>query len=201
MASKNGIINLALGHIGVSQTIDDIDTDTTNEAKAINRYYDTVLLEVFGEYDWPFASKTITLAEISTTPTTEWGYEYQYQTNCAKFLRLYSGVRNETDTSWVAYELAMGDTTTVIYTDEASAVGEYTGLITDEALYPTEFVMALSWRLAFYIAPTLMTGDPFKLREAAGQFAQVWINKAASKVYNESPKERHPKSLYVRSRV
>ena len=200
MASKNEIINLALGHIGVSQTITDIDTDSSNEGKAINRYYDTVLREVFEEFDWPFASKVVTLAEISTAPTTEWGYEYTYPSDCLKFLKIISGTRNETDTSWVAYEIVHGDTATVIYTDEASAVAKYTAVITDEALYPHDFVMALSWRLAFYVSPTLMTGDPFKLREAAAQFARVWINKAAARLYNESPRERRPQSIFHRGR-
>lgn len=200
MASDTEIANLALGHIGVSQTIQDLTTDTTNEAKAINRYFDTARREILREINWPFATTTLALAEIEEDPTTEWGYSYSYPSDCIRAIRIFSGTRNETDTSWVAFRVHDGGGVNVIYTDQDSACLEYTKDMTDPQLYPDDFKMAFSYLLAFYVAPTLMTGDPFKLRDAAGQLYRAWVRKAAANAYNESPRENKPKSAFVRSR-
>lgn len=198
--TKLEIANMALGHIGVGQTVANLDTERSNEAYTVNRFYDITRREILSEYNWPFATKVVALAEISEDPTTEWSYEYQYPSDCVKFIKVLSGNRIDVEDSFIEYEVAHGDTTTVIYTNEDEAYGKYIADITDETLFPFDFVMALSYRLAFYIAPTLMTGDPFQLRETAGKYALSWIGKAAARAYNETPRKEQ-KSQYVRGRA
>lgn len=75
MTTKTDICNMALGYIGVTKNITDMDTDTTNEAKrcrsAFENYYEIVLTS----YPWTFASAVTTLTE---TDSESQGFEYCY---------------------------------------------------------------------------------------------------------------------------
>jgi hypothetical protein len=194
------IANLALSHLGIGKDISDLDAERSQEARAIRRVWHVALKEVLRDYDWPFASKTLTLAEIEEDPTEEWAYAYVYPSDCVKFRRILSGNRNETQDSRIPYRVVQHDGATALYTDMELAQGEYTVLVDQTGYYPPDFVMAFSFKLAFLVAAQLTAGDPFKLRVQALQMYQMSISKAVANGANEDENERIPESEFIRAR-
>ena len=65
MATKLEISNLATTHLGAGRPIDNIDTDSTNEANAIRRVYDTTLKTMLREFRWPFSVRYKALEHVN----------------------------------------------------------------------------------------------------------------------------------------
>jgi len=63
-----------------------------------------------------------------------------------------------------------------------------------------DFILALSFRLAFYIAPTLTKGDPFKIKTEMFQAFQNELGRARSSAFNEEQLEEEPEAETIRGR-
>lgn len=61
------IWNTALSHLGISKEVASVD-ESSAEAKACRRFYDTTIKAVLKDYSWPFASKIATLNLITANP-------------------------------------------------------------------------------------------------------------------------------------
>lgn len=199
-ASKVGICNLALSHLGIGKEIATFDTERSEEAAACRRFYDQALEQTLRDFAWPFATRTAELALVEEEPTSEWAYSYRYPANCVLVRRIPSGTRNETRQSKTPYRVASDATGRLIYTDKEDAEVEYTYNVVDPSLYPIDFVMALSLRLAVYIAPRITKGDPFKLRNETLSLYNYEISKAQAGSGNEEQPEEEPESEFVRAR-
>ena len=90
------IWNTALSHLGISKEVASVD-ESSAEAKACRRFYDTTIKAVLKDYSWPFASKIATLNLITANPNDEWAYSYRYPSDCLFFRRILSGNRNDTE--------------------------------------------------------------------------------------------------------
>lgn len=200
MASKVEICNRALAHVGHTERIVNIDSEKSQAANLCRIFYDEMVDVVLRDFPWPFATKTATLQLIESNPTTEWGYSYRYPPDCLFFRRIQSGVRNERADERVPYRIIYSSTGRLIYTDEQTAVGEYTMRTEDVIHYPPDFVVALTWRLAFEIGPSLMRGDPFKrLPKLEDRYYQA-LSVAAANSANEEVKETEPDSDFEAAR-
>lgn len=201
MASSNTeICNLAISHLGSTDEIDDLETDSTPEAAACQRYYEQARAQVLRDFPWPFATKFRTLDLIEEEPTDEWGYSYRYPSDCLILRRILSGSRNDARQTRVAYRIAKDDDGKLLYTDMEEALAEYTEDMTDVTLFPPDFVMALSFRLASYIAPRLIAGDPFKLGDRAVKYYFAEIASARAQALNEEQPDEEPLSEFERAR-
>jgi len=200
MASATEICNLAISHIGSTKRISNIDTEQSTEAALFRVFYSTTLDLVLRDYRWPFASKIEALALISEDPNTEWRYSYSYPTDCVEIRRILSGVRNDSRDTRSPYKLAHSSAGRIIFSDVDEAECEYTLRVTDPQLFPPDFILALSFRLAAYIAPALTAGDPFKLGERAMRMYQMEISKATATSFNEEQPEQLPDSEFIRAR-
>ena len=183
MATKVEIWNMALSHLGVSKEVASV-TERSKEAEACNRFYDSCVAALLTDHSWPFATKYATLALIEASPNDEWGYSYRYPTDCFFFRKILSGTRNDTLATKVAYEVAQDDSGRVIFTDAADAECKYT-VITGESYFTSDFILALSFRLAYYIAPRVTAGDPFKLGPQMMQKYQFELSRSTSNAFNE----------------
>lgn len=199
MASKTTIYNLAISHLGTGKTVQDY-TEPSAEAVICTRFYDITLEEVLRDFHWPFARRVAALSLIEEDPTDEWGYSYGYPSDCAKFRRILSGVRNDTRQSKVPFVITHGSTQRAIFCDVEDAVGEWTKKVTDVGRFPADFMMALSLRLAYYVSPALTKGDPFKLGEKALLKYNMEIQAAQANSLGEEQDEEEPDSLFVRER-
>lgn len=184
MSSKMQIWNMALSHLGISKEVAS-ETEQSKEAAACRRFYETTIKNVLKDHSWPFASKIATLNLITSNPNSEWAYSYRYPSDCLFFRRILSGNRNDTPATKVPYAVSQDSSATIIYTDATNAEAEYTRNITDESFFPSDFETAVSYRLAYYIAPRLTAGDPFNLTQKAAQNYQIELSKAVANSFNE----------------
>jgi hypothetical protein len=200
MASNTEIANLALSHIGVSKEIQNLETDKSNEAQSARRYYDTALDVVLRDFPWPFATRFLVLGKVEDDPTAEWGVSYRYPSDCVIARRILSGIRNENRQSLVPFRVTRDTAGRLIYTDKVDACLEYTIRADDPTLYPPDFTMAFSFRLAFYIAPRLTEGDPFRLQDRMFQLYRQELTRAGANSFNEETSDQQPLSEAERSR-
>lgn len=199
-SSKTEIANIALAHLGVGKEIANLDTENSAEANTIRRFYETARDEVLRDFNWSFTTKFATLAEIEEDPTDEWSYSYRYPSDCLKLRRILSGTRNDSRQSRVPYKLGQDSEGLLLYTDMEDAEIEYTVRVEDTSLYPADFTMAFSYKLAFYSAPRLAAGDPFGLANKAAQMYQMMIAKAAHSDLNENQVEQDVDAEWIRAR-
>jgi hypothetical protein len=200
MTAKIDICNFALGHLAVSAEIADLDVEQSKEAQACRRFFDVTRDEVLRDFPWPFATSMGNLALVASNPTTEWGYSYRMPSGVLTFRRILSGVRNDTRASRIKYRLAQDATGDLIYTDRASAQGEWTTQITNTERFRPDFVMALSFLLAHRIGPRVAGGDQFKLSDRALQNYYLEIGKARANAANEEQTDDAPDSEFVSAR-
>jgi hypothetical protein len=205
MASKVEIWNLALSHVGVSKEIAEVD-ENSKEAAACRRFYDICLDKVLGDFNWPFATKSVALGLITDSSDDEhetdlYTYVYQYPSDCVKARKILSGTRNESRQDRVHFKFVMSDSgSRRIYTDEESAVLEYTARHVDSTYYPADFTMALSYLLASYIGARLTGGDPFQMRKAVLDLYMLEISNAQANAGAEEQPEEPVESEFIRVR-
>jgi hypothetical protein len=199
MQSPTEICNFALLHLGHTVSISDL-TENSNEARACARVFESTLKATLRDFPWSFAKKVAALALIQTDPSTEWGYAYRYPSDCLKILRLQNGMRSDTARTRVSYQVGQDASGKLIYTGSAGAYLEYTAFTQNYQFYPDDFAIALSYRIAGYVAPSLTAGDPFKLRDAAIKMYELELSRARSNAANEEAADRLPEAEAIRAR-
>lgn len=200
MASKTSIDNLALRHLASAKSIANHDTTAGADATACRIFYDMALEETFRDFAWPFATKIGDLGLVEESPNDEWAYSYRYPSDCKFFRRILSGSRNDSRQSRIPYRVARDDQGLLIFTDMEDAQAEWTILEDDASRYPADFVMALSLLLASYIAPSVTSGDPFKLGQRSFTLYLQSIDKARANALNEQQDEEPPESEFIAGR-
>lgn len=200
---------MALGHLKIVRQIGNLTQDFSAEAVACRTFYNIVKQEMLEDFKWPFATKQGPLALIQTNPfpinsfgDSEWQYAYEYPADSVNFVRIISGVRNETRLDRVPFRIFSNpvDDSKMILTDMDSAVGEWTKDVVTEDMLSAAYVMALSYRLASVIAPMVTGGDPFKLGDRAMQLYDKTLMKAQGNALNEEQMEVEPESEFVQAR-
>lgn len=198
--SKTVIANLALSHLGIGKEIADLDTENSEEANACRRFYEESRDKALRDFNWPFATRIENLTLVETNPNNEWSYSYRYPVNAVGIRRILSGIRNDTRQSRVPYRRTKDATGGLILCDLDSAQVEYTERLEQVELYPSDFVMALSYLLAVYIAPRITSGDPFGLGNKAAQFYSIELSNARANAHNEEQPDAVVESEFVRGR-
>lgn len=200
MLSDTAICNMALSHLGVGQSIANLETEKSQEAEACRVFFDVTRDAILRDFKWPHATKIQALELIEEDPNDEWAYSYSVPTNCLSFKRILSGERNDTRQSRVPYRMVQDASRFVIFTDQEDAIGEWVYLNEDFSHSPADFALAFSFRLAAYIAPRLTAGDPYKLGDRAMRLYQFEVGKAQSNAANEEQVEQEPQSEFIRER-
>lgn len=198
--SETKICNIALSNIGHGKTISSL-TEASEEARACNEFYDICLEATLRDFKGGFSKKNKVLQLVEEDPSSEWAYAYRYPNDSLEILRIVSGNRNETEDVKIPYEVFSDDQGSLIYTDQENAECEYIYNNTNTSSYPSDFVLALSFRLAAYLAPRLTGADRFKLRQENYQAYMIEIKKAHSNARNELQKDYAPDSELERSRI
>ena len=219
MASKTEVVNVALGRLGITRRLADVDSDNSKEAVQARLVYDLCLDETLRAFPWNFAQTAVALAETSADPVIP-GYavQYQYPTNCLKahILCTADGVRQSYDAWLMDWERTLllppkypfrialhpDEDRRVILTDLETAYLIYTARVTDVNVWDVSFRSAFSWRLAAELAPALTEGD--KGRSAADwamqRFLMSWQT-AAAMSFNEEREDLRPDSPSITARL
>lgn len=200
MASKTEIANLAISHLGTAKEISALETERSEEANACKRYFDVARDAVLKDFNWPFATKIFKLSLVQEDPNADWKYAYRYPVDCIHVRRILTGKKNETRQDRIPYKIGKDALGKIIYTDKELAEIEYTERVEDPQFYSADFVMALSFRLASYIAPRLTKGDPFKMKNDMVAQYEAEIEMAKSNSLNEEQVYEDPESELIRVR-
>jgi hypothetical protein len=200
MVTDTEIANLALSHLGVGVEISDLATENSPEAKACRRFMEPSRRQTLRDFPWTFASKQSSLGLVTVNPTTEWAYSYTYPSDCLEFRRILSGIRRDSRQTKIPFKIVYGTASREIYTDMKDAVGEYTVDVTETGRIPDDCAMAISFRLAAYIAPRVTGGDPFKLGVRALQLYQHEVAMARANSVNEQKDDSEPEAEGIRGR-
>ena len=206
MASKTMICNRAIHFIGIGEEIASIN-ERSAEAEACLAFYEDALDELLREWPWPFARRTVDLAEVNDLDSDgnvvayndEFFYAYRYPTDAVFIRRLVSGVVPDNPDSLLRYQIASDDAGRLILTNVVDATAEYTVRVADTSLFPSDFAMALSFRLASYIAPRLAE-DPDKASKLAMAGYERSMAKARAVAAMEENEGKPPMSSFQRSR-
>lgn len=199
MSSKVLICNQALGHLGISSLMQSLDEKTT-EALAFRTFYNDIRDTVLRDFNWPFAKTQVNLALKYEYPNAVWRYGYAMPTKIAAFRRIESGVMPETESSKVPFEIGYDGEKSIILTNQPNAVGEYTAIIDDPALYTSDFRIAFSHLLASTVASMLTAGDPTRLKERLAVAYQQLIARAKGLAQTESQPVIPARSEWIRIR-
>lgn len=204
--SDTEIANLALGHLGQGTEIQNLTTTRSAEALAARMFYDSIRRATLRDHAWPFATKFATLALVSEYgdaghPTEEWQFAYRQPTDCLLDRKIQSGIRNDNRQSRVPYKVARDSGGVLILTDKEDAILEYTLDIRSVEMYPDDFVLAMSLRLAAYMAPKVCGEDPFGMRDKAMRMYTAEIERARNNSFTEEQREEDPASELERART
>lgn len=203
MASRTDIANLALFKLAQDIPIASL-TERTKAGIALNRVFDPMLDLVLSMHAWPFALKSVALAELVEDPLPGWAYRYSYPSDCVNALALTDegGIRGTTSaiaTQWCeeraaqwrdgrnAFEVVYGDQDTSIVADLEDAYLIYISRVTNASRYPAPFVEALACRIAMEV-DGVIRGAEVALR-AAGEMRNNYLMalaEAKAHGFNES---------------
>lgn len=154
MASDVDICNLALSHISNDDVVTAITPpDGTAAADHCARFYPIARDECLEFGSWSFATRRAALAELeSNAQEARWGYAYSLPNLCIRPLQVYlpGAVDDSEPQDFEVETLESG--ATVLYTDVEDAELKFIWKQTDTTKYTPSFVVALSYKLAQYLA-------------------------------------------------
>lgn len=197
MASKTSISNMALGRIGVSQFVENVDTEKSTEAIQCLTYYDHNVEFVLRAFDWPFATGYRALGLVSEDPSSDWEYAFRYPTDALKVRRVVTSL-GRSDPNPPPFVVGQDSQGPLIYTDEKNVTVEYTVRVTDPGRFDPLFIDALAWKLAADIAPALSRIKG--ARDDAMRMFAMSLNISQTIVANEQQREPERESEFVTAR-
>lgn len=182
MTSKVDICNLALSSLGSKQTIQDIDSDESVEARTCRLHYDQALHTTLAARDWAFATKDNTSARITTYEPADWNYVYAWPAKAVRIVGIVDplGSRRLTPRKFRTITYSGNR---VLLTDTEAPVWRYVYENTDSTTYSPAFIDAMVAQLSSRIAMPLTRKE--SLRESALKLFQQLIAGAATVDANE----------------
>lgn len=124
--------------------------DGTDESSVCDRLYPDIRDSTLSMYPWSFSMKKVQLAQLITTPTTVWRYEYQLPGDKLSNPRAVYNSANPGSPVQKDWEI-QGDklltNLTSVYIDYQFSVPEYA--------MPQYFVQLLKYMVAWHIAETI----------------------------------------------
>ena len=169
--SEVRICNMALTHLGESNAIETLDEGSA-ESNACDLWYDFSRRAALASSDWNFARGRLTLATHNDDPPAEWGYRYQYPSDCVKFRRITNPAGEKQPPIPYRIELSDDRETKSILANLDDAEGVYTFNLTQVNLFDEYFVLLLSFALAANITYSI-TGKSDLRNELNKTFSEM----------------------------
>lgn len=197
--SQVDVCNMALAHLGHADGIVDI-TEDSPQARACKIFYDLALKSTLRGANWPFAKRIVAPALVEEDPNTLWKFSYRQPATCLKVRRVVSGYKVDTQETRIPFEPGNDNSGTLIFTDRQEAEIEYTHYVQNTDHMPDDFILALSYKLASLIGPSIMSGDDFKLARAALELWKMHLNRAEATAMSEEQGHIQPEAESIRAR-
>jgi len=203
MASKIGIINMALRRLG-EQPIVAID-EGSEPSNVMEDIYDILLDNELRQWSWPFATTTVELAEVSGETPPDWGYVFQLPADYLQIVRLVDVNTSTTITEWnfqrqqfsvsnIQWKVREGK----LYINTSSVTLEYVFRQEDTEKYDAAFTLAWSRRLAMEAAPAITERED--VTQSVRNEYYSFISQARGNAGVESRQELKVSHEYVRAR-
>lgn len=185
MFSKVQISNMALVHLGSTRLINDLDEDSM-EAKKCKAFIDVAIAMIFKQSRPEWARTIKTLALVETDETDLLPYSYLKPVDCADLISLSYGGNLYMAPTGVKWNFLESDQGTLIVSNLKDARAEYIKIISNTAMYPVDFVTALSYLLGYFIGPGLMSGDRIGVADSLFKKYRMFLSQAAASSRNET---------------
>ncbi len=185
--SSAGICNQALGKIGISQFIADLDTEQSNEARVCRVYYEAARDRVLSAMPWGFAKRTAELQDIGTPPAG-WLFRYRYPNDCLKARKLIetgATIEGQGVDFCVVEDEANGGKAICANSHPVSLI--YSARITNVNLFTQAFNDTFSWSLAADIASPLSAATG--MAQAANQAYTAMLTQSGAADMNEGKEQ------------
>jgi len=198
--SKTDICNMALGHVGVKKRIADIENPTNIEGSECLLYFETAVDSILESQPWSFAQEE-SLLTLSSVTSVEWLQVYGYPTFASRINYIINpSTRTPGPSEKVPFTIQNDPSAAgkLVLTDQSDICVNLNRTISDVALFPKTFALAVSYVLAQFIASPLRI-DAKITREVTGQ-AAVYLNQSGSQNFEENQEDRERESEYVTSR-
>ena len=162
MAGTIEIFNMALGQIGSTETVMDLNERSISR-QICTRYWDQISKATLADFPWSFATKQVQLAQTTVTPAN-WLFQFLLPDDCLRVQRIV--IPNDFGIGQLSrviqpppYELMWSETGTVLNCNQETCLLQYTGNVLNDSQYPPEFVGMLALKLAMTICIPLKN-DP-----------------------------------------
>jgi hypothetical protein len=202
MATKTEIANLALARLGTEATVQNVDTEESDEAGYLRTFFDSARRATLRSHAWRFATSYRTLVEVSGDVTSRrWSYKYKYPNDIIRFVELEKANRNDDEIPFeTAYDASSKEQ--IILTNEPpdTAVGVVIEDIQDPTEFDDSFADALGWRLAFEVAPNIAGNNAATVHQTMFQFFQQAIEEAKAMSSRESQHGKDPDADWIKDR-
>lgn len=205
MASQIEIINIALGKLGQSNKIPDLN-DRSKARDVFAPLWTPTCDLVLAERAWPWATRALALSMPAEAAQPGWAYRYNYPQDCITALAVTdaAGLRAARHAGglhcfasaefraahWGAgaydWETSAGEQGTTINTDVREAFLVYVQRIEDTERFPPHFVNALAARLAAEGAPAMIGEVGFNSKDRLMQEYEVALTKAGAHGFAQS---------------
>lgn len=144
--TETDIANMALGHLSDRRINSLEDTNDTN-AEIVGDNYDHAVAFVFAKHEWRWAMLDAELAQLPSTPTTRFDYQYSLP---SEFVRPCNVSENATmyplSDDWEILGLKLRTNLRQVFL-------EYVSSHWDESQWPAHFAEAVAVKLAALCAP------------------------------------------------
>lgn len=164
MANAVDICNLALANLGDVADITSLDPpEGSAQAERCAQFYPLAVSTLLEAHEWGFATVRETLVPYSINDRANWPYCYSLPAKCVRVIDLTEGdmrhLPPEFAKSRYDYEIGLkASGQKCLYTNLENAIIRYITKV-NEGLFPSSFVMALSWKLAGMLAGPMIKGD------------------------------------------
>ncbi len=170
--SRAFIYNVALNCLALSATVQNIN-QTDAATTVLNNFYETARDQVLKDFDWNFANTYRELTSTGNAPKDpKYMYEFDYPNECIQ-------AREVLDKSGECVKFSVATALNgqqVIYANISPAILRYTRLVSKEAFFSADFVLALGTYLAGLCALAI-TGSLEKEKNNLQKY-QFMLNKA-----------------------
>lgn len=188
MSSEVQIARLALQSIGDRFDISSL-SEASPEAEQVKLVFDNVRDMVLREHPWKFARKYATPAALAGDVPPNWDYMFTYPSDALRIIRIVNPLGE--DKTPIRFQVARNSADVqVILCNESEPTIEYTKQITDPQQFDRQFVTALAYRIAQYIAMPI-TGDRSIMSDMK-TLADIEVGRAQASDANEGFEAPNP---------
>lgn len=184
MANAVDICNLALANLGDVADITSLDPpEGSAQAERCAQFYPLAVGALLEAHEWGFATVRETLVPYTENGRNDWRFCYAVPAGCIRIIDINNepSPQRPPEFAKCRYDYAIGLNASgrkCLYTNLDNAVIRYIANI-DEYLFPSSFVMALSWKLAGMLAGPMIKGEQgSQMTLNCEKMYAYWIDKA-----------------------